>query len=472
MSLNSFTYKNLITSNQNLFFVVLLGIAASFMLDFLLGLILGLLLIFLIIGYGRKFLISIILVSLLSFASDINVSIRMIIQIFSFTGLLYLFLDKYGLKSSSYPNIPSLVKSFLILFYISMIISIVFSNYPLEGMFLLLRVSVFFFISYIFYSFLNSYDDIDFIIKGLIIACVVISFGIYYQLITEGFNLFDFAHNSQIRIAGFNSNINASAGVFAAVLPVITSLFFYKKERIYKAALGLIILFIVVALLLTNSRAATVSITISFFIILFQLRRKLFFISISVILSLILVVYFIEPLAELFSLLMRLDAGFSFREMYWNLSTNIIKDNLIFGIGPGNYRYVMFDHYPVMMDSGVSWFMIELQEMLPINNNSHNFYLMFFSDMGILGFITSLSLPLVFFIISFRTIDQLSVSDGKIYYIILGIIAAGIGLFFRGMFEAIGLIFYGYITADLPFWILFGILIFTYINLKKNQNFS
>jgi hypothetical protein len=54
----------------------------------------------------------------------------------------------------------------------------------------------------------------------------------------------------------------------------------------------------------------------------------------------------------------------------------------------------------------------------------------------------------------------------------LGIIAAGIGLFFRGLFEAIGLIFYGYITADLPFWILFGILIFIYFNTKRIQHFS
>jgi len=472
MKLNIITYKDLASFNQYIFYSILLGIFASIALDFLLGLILALLLIFLIIGYGRKFLISIILVSLLSFASDINLSIRLIIQIFGFAGLLYLFLDKYGLKSSSYPNIPSLVKGFLILLYISMIVSIVFSNHPLDGMFLLLRVSIFFLIAYTFYSFLNSFNDIELIIKGLIIACVVISFGIYYQLITEGFNLFDFANNSQIRIAGFNSNINASAGVFAAVLPVITSLFFYKKERIYKAALGLIILFIVVALLLTNSRAAILSIIISTIILLFQLRRKLFLISISVILSIILIVYFLEPLSEFFILLLRLESGMSFREYYWKLSTNIINDNLIFGIGPGNYRYVMFDYYPVMMDSGVSWFMTELQEMLPMNNNSHNFYLMFFSDMGILGFVTSLMLPVVFFIISFRTTKQLSVADGKIYYIIIGIIAAGIGLFIRGLFEAIGLIFYGYITADLPFWILFGILIFTYFRLKKNQNFS
>ena len=472
MKLNIITYKDLVGSNQYIFYSILLGIFASITLDFLLGLILALLLIFLIIGYCRKFLISIILVSLLSFASDINVSIRLIIQISSFAGLLYLFLDKYGLKSSSYPNIPDLVKGFLILFYFSMLVSITFSNHPLDGMFLLLRVSIFFLIAYIFYSLLNSYDDIDLIIKGLVFTCVVLSFGIYYQFITEGFNLFDFVNNSQIRIAGFNSNINASAGVFAAVLPVITSLLFYKKKRIYKAALGLIILFIVVALLLTNSRAAILSIIISTIILLFQLRRKLFLISISVILSIILIVYFLEPLSEFLILLLRLESGMSFREYYWKLSTNIINDNLIFGIGPGNYRYVMFDYYPVMMDSGVSWFMTELQEMLPINNNSHNFYLMFFSDMGILGFVTSLSLPLVFFIISFRTIGQLSVSDGKIYYIILGIIAAGIGLFIRGLFEAIGLIFYGYITADLPFWILFGILLFIYFNTKRIKHFS
>jgi len=64
------------------------------------------------------------------------------------------------------------------------------------------------------------------------------------------------------------------------------------------------------------------------------------------------------------------------------------------------------------------------------------------------------------------------VGTEKIYFIILGIIAAGIGLFIRGLFEAIGLIHYGYITADLPIWVLFSILIFTYFNLKKNQNIS
>ena len=60
----------------------------------------------------------------------------------------------------------------------------------------------------------------------------------------------------------------------------------------------------------------------------------------------------------------------------------------------------------------------------------------------------------------------------KIYFIILGIIAVEIGLFIRGLFEAIGLIFYGYIKSDLPFWVLFSILIFTYLNLKGSRHFS
>jgi len=64
------------------------------------------------------------------------------------------------------------------------------------------------------------------------------------------------------------------------------------------------------------------------------------------------------------------------------------------------------------------------------------------------------------------------VGTEKFYFIILGIIAVGIGLFERGLFETIGLIFYGYIIVNLPFWILFSIIIFTYINLKSSQHFS
>lgn len=59
----------------------------------------------------------------------------------------------------------------------------------------------------------------------------------------------------------------------------------------------------------------------------------------------------------------------------------------------------------------------------------------------------------------------------EIYFIIWGIIEVGIGLFIGGLFEAIGLIFYGYITVDLPFWILISILIFNYFNIKRSQHF-
>jgi hypothetical protein len=45
----------------------------------------------------------------------------------------------------------------------------------------------------------------------------------------------------------------------------------------------------------------------------------------------------------------------------------------------------------------------------------------------------------------------------------------GIGLFFRSFIEITGYLSYGYIKTDLPFWIVFGILISIYqkVNIKQ-----
>jgi hypothetical protein len=104
-------------------------------------------------------------------------------------------------------------------------------------------------------------------------------------------------------------------------------------------------------------------------------------------------------------------------------------------------------------------------------NFSHNYFLVFFSDMGILGLMTAVSLIIIFFNISIKTIKKYKQADPQIYYLIIALFAAGTSIIFRNFFNSIGLLFYGGITTDLPFWLIFGSIIYFYqadLILQKN----
>jgi len=138
----------------------------------------------------------------------------------------------------------------------------------------------------------------------------------------------------------------------------------------------------------------------------------------------------------------------------------MIKDYPIFGIGPGAYNYELFNYYPFMLDDFYGKLFIYFADVAGGVNLAHNIFLVFFVDMGILGFITSLVLPLIYFRIGIKTIKKFREQNN--YYIIIGLFAAGTSVIFRNIFNSIGLLYVGGIHTDLPFWLIFGSLIYFY----------
>lgn len=58
----------------------------------------------------------------------------------------------------------------------------------------------------------------------------------------------------------------------------------------------------------------------------------------------------------------------------------------------------------------------------------------------------------------------------KDYYVLsIAITGVGVGLLIRTFIEISGLLTYGYITRDLPFWLLFVILIKIYMELSTKK---
>jgi hypothetical protein len=51
------------------------------------------------------------------------------------------------------------------------------------------------------------------------------------------------------------------------------------------------------------------------------------------------------------------------------------------------------------------------------------------------------------------------------YYLVVGIVASATGLFVRALFDGINILTYGWISVDLPFWLMFSILIYFYNNI-------
>lgn len=59
--------------------------------------------------------------------------------------------------------------------------------------------------------------------------------------------------------------------------------------------------------------------------------------------------------------------------------------------------------------------------------------------------------------------------DIHYHVFIVSILSIGLGIFIRSMFEVTGVLTYGFITRDLPFWIVFISLAYIYNETDKSS---
>ena len=108
------------------------------------------LLITLTVLFGEKLLLATVIISLFTLVGDFNKELRPFIQIIDFGILSFLFFKRFGIQFDLFPRVPKVVLYFIGTYYVSMIISLVFSNYPLAGAGIIFRQTVFFAMVYIF----------------------------------------------------------------------------------------------------------------------------------------------------------------------------------------------------------------------------------------------------------------------------------------------------------------------------------
>lgn len=448
--------------SSQLYIITSLAVILSFLTPEYIGFyILSILVILLILWFNEKFILFSIMVLLLVLVGEINPTLRLVIQLMAIVLLLFIVLRKYGLDIKKYPRLPSLVLSFIIFLYTVLAISILNSEYSFAAIPLVFRLSAFFIFVYLFFVLIKNIDAVKLYINALILSAIIVALGTLYDFFYNGFNLLMFA-GEIYRTGGFIGNYNATGGYFAISIPLLISLLYISKLRIKRIMISTIIGLLFIALIITGSRSALLSCAVSVFIILFILNKKLLVrITVFSVLS-ILVVLLIEPIRDFLILALRVEGGLTQRDHLWEISLHLIEDNFLFGIGPGAYAFKMLDYFPVMLNSYLGQRLIGLYEMTMGRNSAHNFYLVMFTDLGILGLFVSLMLPYVFFRISKPVLRHLKKIVDSYYYLVVGIVSTMTGLFVRSLFDGINIMSYGWISVDLPFWVMFSIIIYFY----------
>lgn len=416
--------------------------------------------------------IALILIGFLTITSDLGESIRVVVNLGGIFTLFYIFLKKFGMRFSSFPKLPAYIVNFILLVIFSMLISTLFSANFSVGIIETSRQILFFVIVYIIYAFIESEDSIFIYIFSMIIVGIILSISVIYSFISSEKLIYLLATNGLVTDAGYFKNQAAVGGILVVSVSLTYTLIFSNHRKIitHKKLFIAILIMEFISLLLTNSRAAISACIISAAFITFILNRKIFKkILLRTTLFLSGLLFFFPQVIDVFLTFFRSGRVLeNTRYILWDMAFEIYKDNPIFGVGPGLFRDSMYKHLNVMLGT---W--EESQVRLLYNEGSgvglaHNFFISRITDMGLLGFLTAILLPILFTYTGIKLIKRMRYLKTDAYPIIVCVCGIGLGLFYRSFFEVTGLLSYGWITRDLPFWLMFLILIYYFVNTKQS----
>jgi O-antigen ligase len=439
--------------------LLLAGIAVSILLLEVLWIpIVAILLVLLLLRYEKKFVIVFSFVSLITLTSSLSPTLRLTVQLSNFLLLTYFFIKNYQFDFKSYPKIPKPVVLLFILLFSSMLLSIVFSEYPATGIEQLVRTGIFFLFIYLFYSLIESDDDLRLFMVAFFVATAVLFIVVLSLFYSANFNLLRF--QQKLLFGGEQNYIhkNGIGSFFVIAISILTAFYFSKLRTSHKVKIAITIFFLFLGLIITNSRAAIVSLIISTTFILYVFNKKAMF-RLFIGLVLLFPVILFEPISSFMELYFRVDQVFTGRDMIVEAMNVIISNNFIFGTGPAAVQFELYKEMPFLIGS-YEWLFLSRHIESISYGHAHSFYLFFLSELGILGLMTAIIFPIIFFSIGYRTVNRIKTNSKFQYALVIGIIATGISLFFRGIFEWGGLISYGAIASDLPFWWWFICLIY------------
>jgi O-antigen ligase len=421
----------------------------------------GVILLLIIIAYNsfkENVIILLALIGFLAFTGDEFESYRNIINAVLFILLLAIYFRKYGLDISHYKKIPKELTYFLFLYFASISLSTIFSHNINLGVMVIVRSILFFIIGYILYSFIQDKRALYFYLLSLFIIIVIIGSTLLYDFSKTGFSGY-LLQGLVNRFGGIYGNPNYVGLLIVVSLPILLALFKINiwpgKQKVI--ILSLMLIFEVIILILSDSRASMLGTFAGSLFILFHINKKIFIrLTLPALFIVIIIVILVPDLQNFLDIYLRLQR-INNREIFWQAGFDIINDHPFLGVGPD-----MFDKY---FNSYIPSFANDIfasGNWVVGKPHPHNFFLFYFAENGIMGLITAIMFFVIFFYLALKSIQRTRNNDPDLYYLTLGISGVGIGVFIRSFYEITGILTYGYITRDLAFWIIFIILIHIY----------
>lgn len=243
------------------------------------------------------------------------------------------------------------------------------------------------------------------------------------------------------RLQSFFNSPNYLAMYLAPALIIA----FLKQKNIDDKILVSLCLIILIPFYFTYSYAAWFSVLIAILIVFFMKNKIYFQKNILQNKKVIILMFIIFLFISFQSKSTKLDDLISFnkrsslasRNIIWKVSSEIIKDNLVFGIGPGNFQEKYLEYqkfYPPYLEWAVP--------------HPHNIFLTFWLSGGILGLLGFLSLLFFYFKDIFTKIKK---ENTQVFFLSLGIILV---ILIHGTFDTT------YFKNDLAviFWFSFLVL--------------
>ena len=415
----------------------------------------------------QALILPLIILAYLTITSDYLKDFRTIVNLFSTIVLLYIFLQKYGLRYLDYPKVPKGVIIFYFFLFFTLFVSTIFSNYPLTSFAATFRMFLFMLISYMFYALIKNKNDILLYLYSIIGVMIIIGLPMIIDAYNLGLQKYFMRVILSEKFDLLAATRYSSFTIFFITIAVATSILYIKKKQFVSRdfVFSIIIILNIIFLILANSRGGILAAIVSLGFIFLILNRRNFIKGVIGFLIISFVsILTITELNEAVTAYLRLDTV-SDREVYWQMGVDIIKDNPILGVGVDVFDKFFFNYAP---SSTVNYFK---SDFLNIGKpHPHNFFLFFTAENGILGLITSVMFFVIFFYYAFKAMQLTKTKDYDFYIIAVAITGIGIGIFVRSFIEITGYLVYGYITRDLPFWLLFGILIFIYQKFSNTEN--
>jgi len=304
------------------------------------------------------------------------------------------------------------------------------------------------------YSLTTSYVQTSFLYN--------IFFKFYFADSTLFTHVNDFRTPVGVRTTSLFTNPNIFGAYLSGTIIFINAFIFYKNYN-FKKYLLLLYIVSIFLLILTFSKGAILSTFVGlffFFLIKRDTGNKSFIVILFILIILIIFVFFVLPIS-LFSfddILNSLGIKYNdilqtgYRLKLWSISFNIIKDNLLFGVGSNALKFVL----PFYDLIGIYYKNI---------SHSHNLFLNMIVEYGIMGFILYVWFIINFFYTSFKMYYECNDSFYKT--IILSILCIGISRIVHEFFDSGFSI--GVNSAAFVFWLLLAINSIIYNLIAKEK---